>query len=562
MLITINGQKVSAEKNQTILEVASANNIFIPRLCYHSDIQIQGSCRLCLVKIKGSDKLYSACSTPVLENMEVVTSDPDIIRARRINLELIFTEHCEECSDCIRKNNCIIKNLAKNKEVKITRFPDRKKNFPSFNFHNVLEFDSSKCVDCGLCVDMCHQMGVDFLEYKKVKDFWQVMPSSKKNHDCIYCGQCLVHCPVGAFEGNGEFEDVLKPFTDKNKIVVFQIAPSIRVTIGEEFGMSYGSIVTEKIAAALHKAGADYVFDVSVGADLTTMEEAKELADRLKSGKNLPMFTSCCPAWVKYVEFFRPDLIPHLTTARSPHLMLAGIIKTHWAKAKKLDPKNITVVSIVPCVSKKYDLQRPEFKIKGIHPIDYVMTTRELAELFRRQKIDFKNIKPRALDNPLGIPSSAGVIYGASGGVMESALRTAYHLMTGSDMPKLEFEAVRGLAGFKTAKIKIGKKNVRLAVINGLKSIEKVNLKDYDYIEMMACLGGCIGGGGQPVPVNAEIRKKRAQALYQIDDRSSLRTAHASPIIQKLYKEFLNNHKIIHQVCHSRFFKKAKEVNY
>lgn len=564
--IYINRKKYVARTGQTILDIAHKNGVNITTLCYHPDVKIQASCRLCLVEIAGRKGLHTACSTPAEDGMKVVTDSVNISRAKQTNLELIFSEHCEECSDCIYYQDCTIKNYAKDYGVKITKYPDRKKGYPVHKFGPALEFNTSKCIDCGLCVEICKKEGVDFLEFKKKGKFYEVCPSAKKTKDCIYCGQCLIHCPVGAFEGVGEFEGVDKYLKQAGKTVVFQFAPSIRSTIGEEFGMPPGSVVTGKLVAAIQALGVEHVFDVCVGADMTTMEEAKELLERIKEDKPLPMFTSCCPAWVKYIEFFRPDMIPHLTTVRSPQIIMGGIIKTYWAKQVGLKPKDIYVVGVMPCVAKKYEIERSQNKIKGIRPVDQILTTRELAHLFRKKKIDFKNIKPVKPDSPIKVSSGAAVIYGASGGVMESALRAAYRLATGRRMPKLNLRQVRGIRGFKKAKIKVGNKYINVAVVNGIANAKRVmvelkeNPRAYDYVEVMACFGGCIGGGGQPVPVNDDIRRQRAKGLYGVDDRKKVRSADENPIIKKLYKEFFNNHKNTHAVCHTSFVKKKKEV--
>ncbi len=564
--ITIDGRVFTAKKGETILDVAKKNKIYIPTLCYHPDVKIQASCRLCSVEIKGRAGLTTACSTEAIDGMEVVTDSPSVRLARLVNLQLIFTEHCEECNDCILKRNCTIKDLAQKYHVPITRFEDRKKSFPVHNFGKSLIFQSSKCIDCGLCVDVCHEEGVDFLEYKKVGDFWQVMPSACKDKDCIYCGQCLVHCPVGAYEAVGEFEDIDKPFKEKNKTIVFQFAPSIRASIGEEFDMPHGTVVTGQLVAAIHRLGVKHVFDVSVGADVTTMEEAEELVERIKNGGKLPMFTACCPAWVKYVEFFAPELVPNMTSVRSPQIIMGGLIKTYWAKKQNIKPKDIIVVSVMPCVAKKYEKEKPELKINGLKPVDYVMTTRELAWLLKAKNIDLKNMPSEELDPALGIPTGAGVIYGASGGVMESALRTAYHKLTGQHLEKVDFKEVRGLQGFKRADIKIGERTLHVAVVNQLTNGQKIlaelkkNPQAYDYVEVMACPGGCIGGGGQPVPVNAEIRRKRAESLYGIDAKKDIRTAEGSEIVKTLYSEFMNDRKMAELIAHTKYRRRKKEV--
>ena len=565
--IFINNKKIECLPGQTVLEVAQKNKIEIPALCSHPDLKIKASCRLCLIKIKGEKGLHTACSTKIeKERIEIITESPEITKARKINLELIFAQHREECNDCVWNFNCQLLKLAEKYKVTITRFLDRKKDYPVYQFGPSLIFDSSKCIDCRNCVDVCQQQGINFLEIKEKGHLFQVIPSKNKNKDCIYCGQCITHCPAGAFEAVGEFEDVEKPLQAKDKIVIFQFAPSIRTSIGEEFNLPPGSVITQKLAAGIKKLGAKKVFDVSVGADFTTVEEAEELVERLKDKKNLPLFTSCCPAWVKFVEFYQPEFIPHLTSVRSPHIILGALIKTFWAEKEKINPQKITVVSVMPCVAKKYEIKRKELKINGLKPVDYVLTTRELAYLFNKNKIDLKTIKPQKLDNPLGIPTGAGVIYGASGGVMESALRTAYEKITKRNLAKIDFKKVRGMEGVKRAEVKIKSKKIKIAIVNGIGNAKKIleelkeNPKLYDYVEIMACFGGCVGGGGQPVPTDAKIRKQRARGLYQIDNRKKIRLAHKNPVVKKIYQDFLTSKKKIHSLFHTKYFPKKKEV--
>ena len=565
ILIIIDKKKIKAVDGQTVLEAAQENGIEIPALCFHSDLDIKSNCRVCMIEIKGRKGLYPACSTKTEPGMEIITNSPKARKARKINLELIFSQHCEECDDCIWNFNCQMLKLAKKYKIEITRFSDRKKGYPVYQFGPSLIFDSSKCIDCGNCVEVCEKQGVGFLEIKDKKNLFQVVPSKDKKKDCIYCGQCIVHCPVGAFEAVGEFEDVEKPLLDKTKIVVFQFAPAIRTSIGEEFNLPYGSVITGKLVAAIKKLGVDRVFDTSVGADFTTFEEAQELIEKIKKGTG-PCLSSCCPSWVKFIEFNYPEFISHLATTRSPQVILGGLIKTYWAKKEGIDPKKIKVVSIMPCVAKKYEIQKDELKINGLKPVDYVLTTRELAYLFSRHKIDLKKIKPQKIDNPLGIPSGAGVIYGASGGVVESVLRTAYKKLTNSKLSKIEFKKVRGMQGIKKAKININGNIVKIAVVNGIGNAKKIleelekNPKAYDAIEVMACPGGCIGGGGQPVPADGKIRQERAEGLYKIDSKKEIRLAHENPIVKKVYKDFLTNQNIIRQICHTKYFSKKREV--
>ncbi len=593
MQININGKKIKADAKETILDVAEKNKIAIANLCRHSDLDIKANCRLCMVEIKGRKGLFSACSVLAEEGMDILTETPAISRARKTNLELIFSQHCEECADCVRRYNCQLLDLAEKYKIEINKFRDRKKNFPVYNFGPALLFDSSKCIDCRNCVESCENQGIGFLELKdetrlrpyglrRGKDETRlrpyglrrgkdgntnVVPSANKYKDCIYCGQCLVHCPAGAFEAMGEFEDIEKPLSDKSKFIVFQIAPSIRSSIGEEFGLPYGKIMTGQIAAGIKKLGADRVFDASVGADFTSFEEAKELVERLEKGGALPMFTSCCPAWVKFVEFYYPEFIPNLTSARSPQIILGGLIKTYFAERQGLDPKNIIVVSVMPCVAKKYEIKREELRINGMPVVDFVLTTRELAFLFKKRDIDLANIKPVKLDDPLAEPSGAGVIYGASGGVVESALRVACEIISNKKLGIVDFKAMRRQEGIKKSEIKIGDRVIKVAAISGtgnaIKILEelKVNPKVYDYIEVMACPGGCIGGGGQPIPADREIRTKRAESLYSIDKKKKIRNALRNPILKKIYKEFLMDQEKIQKIFHTKYFSKKREIN-
>jgi len=580
--IKINNKEISCFSNKTIMEAARENGIEIPGLCSHPDFAPKANCRICVVEIKGVKRLMTSCSTKVAEGMEIKTNTERVKRIRNLNIELIFAEHIEKCPDCIWSVNCKLLNLADKYGIEIKRFTDRKKERKIYKFANAVEIDGSQCIDCRNCIDACSVLqNINYLKLKG-KGAEQEVVENKKNNpplspfakgegkvDCIYCGQCAVHCPVGAAQEQSHWEEVEKVLYDKSKIVIAQFAPSIRVSIGEEFGLPYGKIATNQVVAGLKKLGFDYVFDVNFGADVTTVVEAKELLERLTNVNNkklktkLPMITSCCPAWVKYVEFYHPELIPNLTTSRSPHIHLGGIIKTYWAEKMNVDPKDIAVVSIMPCTAKKFESSRKEMKIKGMFPVDYVLTTREFAWMMKRGCVNFAKIKGEQADRPLGEYSGAAAIYGGSGGVMESALRSARFFACAGDKKKenkvcklnLDFKSVRGLDNIKETMVSVAGAKLRIAVVNGIGNIEQVleKLDDYDYIEVMACPGGCIGGGGQPIPTTDEIRKKRMAALYKIDKNKKIREAHRNKGISEVLEWIENQGKLEHQVLHTEY---------
>ncbi|MEA2088576.1 MAG: [FeFe] hydrogenase, group A [Patescibacteria group bacterium] len=564
--IKINNKKIKAQEGDTILETAYKAGIEIPHLCFHPDTEVKANCRVCVVEIKGRKDLPTSCSTKIEEGMEIKTESSRVAKARKINLELIFSEHIEKCGTCPMNFNCKLLNYAKKYNLKITRFKDRKKNRKVYKFGNAVELDSSQCIDCRNCVDICEQQGVGFLKLKNKGHKIEVVPVDDGKHDCVYCGQCAVHCPVTAIQEQLNYNEIEKDLKNKkNKILVAQIAPSIRTSIGEMFNLPYGKIMTGQLISSLRALGFDYVFDVNFGADVTTIVEAEELAERLKN-KNfvLPMFTSCCPAWVKFVEFYYPEFIPNLTTSRSPHIHLAGIIKTYWAKKIKVDPKKIVVVSIMPCTAKKYESSRKELWLNNRPLVDSVLTTRELGYLLHKHKIDLTKIKPTKSDNPLGEHSGAGAIYGASGGVMESALRTAMFLLNKEKLKSINFKQIRGQQGIKKAEVKVGNRNLKLAVSNGLGNAKKIleelkqNPREYDYVEIMACPGGCIGGGGQPIPTTPLQRIKRAESLYQIDKKKKIREAHKNQEAKKAMSWLKKDKKLASQILHTKYHKKNK----
>lgn len=564
--IKINGQDFSVEEpastcasqggEKSILDVATENGIEIPSLCFHPDIEIKHHCGMCLVEVQGEEEFQRACATKIKEGMEIIT-DSEIIKAeRKKNLDKILEKHLLECDDCVWFQHCKLLELAKKFEAK----PIAKKDESNQVFQSGrMVFDQTKCIGCENCIDVCP---VGFLE---MNEKGKVSPSQDENKECINCGQCILHCPVGAMEGVGEFEELEKVFQENGKVAIVQFAPSIRTSIGEEFGMKTGEIATGKLVAGLKKLGFKYVFDTATGADFTTWEEANELAERLTTGENLPAMSSCCPAWVKFVEFYYPEFIPNLCTSRSPQAMLGGVIKHYFGPKNNIDSKDIFNVSIMPCTAKKYEIKREEILIDGEKPVDMILTTRELVRLFKKNNIDLKNIEEVEADDPLGVTSGAGVIYGSSGGVFESALRTAYFRMTKENLPKDAVKDIRGLKGIKIKEINIGEKIAKVCVVSGIKNAKKVleelkeNPKLYDAVEVMACPGGCVAGGGQSLPTNQKIVKDRSDSLYTIDDGKELKCAHDNPAVQKVYEEFFTNEEITKKILHTSFSPKKKE---
>ncbi|MEI6597128.1 MAG: [FeFe] hydrogenase, group A [bacterium] len=584
--IKINGKNIVCDYGKTIMQAAHDNGLELPNLCFHPDLSVKANCRVCVVEITGRKSLVTSCSTKVEDGMEIVTDSERVKRSRNLNIELIFAEHIERCPTCIWRVNCKLLELADKYKIEITKFNDRKGKRKVYKFANAVEIDGTQCIDCRNCLEACSSLQkINYLGLRGKGINQEIAPVNETGGfsfmqegvdkvDCIYCGQCAVHCPVGAAQEQAHWHLVEKALSDKSKVIVAQFAPSVRVSIGEEFGLEQGKTMPGQVVAALKQLGFNYVFDVNFAADITTMVEAEELLEKVKSGGRLPMFTSCCPAWVKYIEFYRPDLIPNLTTVRSPQIHSGGLIKTYWAEKMKINPKKIVVVSVMPCTAKKFEADRTELKINGNQPIDYVITTRELAWLIKKNKIDFPKLKPVAADNPLGEASGAAAIYGATGGVMESALRTAeYLLMTAQDSvctdikdknklklcnSRIDFKDVRGQKGVKEALVEMAGKKLRIAAVNGIGNIAPIleNLKNYDYIEVMACPDGCIGGGGQPIPTTAAIRKKRLEALYKIDVNSEIRRAHENKGATEALKWLEGKGKLKNQVLYTEYKKR------
>lgn len=546
--VKINGKKFSANDGETILEVAKRNKFYIPTLCYHPDLQPNANCRICLVEIrdKNKSKIVTSCNTNVVEGLDIKLDSPQIKKYRKMNLEMLLSDHIEKCSSCNWLYDCELKKLAEDFGIKKSRFSERKRKYKYDQKTPSILWDSSKCIECGNCISACEQItGLDIIKNEYRGPSIVFGPKGGKTFadiNCVYCGQCIAHCPAGSLQENsnlGELEKILK--NKKKKILVAQFAPSARYSIGELFGLEPGVNLEKKLITALKEIGFDYVFDVNLGADITTIEEAEELVERLESKDNLPMFTSCCPAWVRYVEIFHHELIPNLASTKSPTHCLSAVIKSYFAKKIKVSPKKIINVSIMPCVAKKYEATQPELQKVFKPEVDFVLTVREAARLFKKNQLDLPNLAESNFDSLLGTSSGAATIYGASGGVMESALRTAVSRLSDKKVDKIDFSEIRGLSGVKSANIDINNQKLEVAVVSGLKNAEKL-IKDlksgvvrYNYVEVMACPGGCLSGGGQPIPTTDDVREKRRLACYADDKSKPVRRAHENRDLQKIY---------------------------
>jgi len=575
--ITINNREVEAYEGQTVLEAAKNNGIHIPTLCYLKDVTGTGACRVCQVEVEGAKTLCAACVYPVRDGMVIKTNSQRALDARRRVVELIVSNHSKDCLSCIRNTNCELQRLCQELGVREDAFAGEKSE-PTFDTVSPgIVRNTSKCVLCGRCVETCMKVqGLGVLGYMNRGFKTKVAPIYDKSFDdvnCMQCGQCINVCPVGALHEKEEIHYVIEALNDPQKHVVVQTAPAVRGALGEEFGMSIGTRVTGKMVHALKLVGFDKVYDTNFGADLTIMEEGYEFLNRLQNQGTLPMITSCSPGWVNYVEHEYPDLLDHLSTCKSPHMMLGAMVKSVYAEAKGIDPRDIYVVSIMPCVAKKGEKQRTENKTSPYQDVDAVLTTRELAKLIKMFGINFRDLKDDDFDQDLfGEYSGAGVIFGASGGVMEAALRTVADILAYEDLSMIDYHAVRGVEGVKESTIKIGEQTLKVAVAQSM-TLAKPLLDDirngvspYHFIEIMGCPGGCINGGGQPY-VNATIRNSgfnfkqaRAKALYDEDISLPVRKSHKNSQIQNLYKNYLGepNSEKAHHLLHTHYTKKAR----
>ena len=563
--VTIDNQKVEIEQGATILDAARKAGVEIPTLCYLKDINAIGACRICVVEVKGAKALQASCVTPVSDGMVVYTNTPDVRAARRTTLELILSNHRQECLTCIRNQNCELQSLAEAFGIRQVRFEGEMSRHPIDDSSPSFVRDPEKCVLCRRCIAVCEKVQTVNAIGPHDRGFDMVIapPFDLKMADgvCTNCGQCVLVCPTAALHEKDQTEEVWEAISDPKKHVVVQTAPAVRVSIGDALGMPHGSIVTGKMVAALRRLGFDRVFDTDFTADLTIMEEGHELIERVKEGGTLPLITSCSPGWIKFIEHFYPDLLDNLSTCKSPQQMFGALAKTYYAEKAGIDPKDVFVVSIMPCTAKKFEAKRPEMTASGYPDIDVVLTTRELARMVKQAGINFENLPEEEYDAPFGITTGAGVIFGATGGVMEAALRTAYEVLTGKTLERLDFTEVRGLQGVKESTVDVDGLKVKVAVAHGLGNARKVldlvraGQADYQFIEIMCCPGGCIGGGGQPIPTDTEVREKRIRAIYEADRRMPLRKSHENPAVQELYKQFLGkplSHKS-HELLHTHY---------
>ncbi len=589
--ITINGYPVEIKKGKTILEAAESQGIKIPTLCFHKDLCVAGNCRVCVVEVAGQNRLSAACATPCEEGMEIFTNSLRVRNSRKQIIELLLSEHNADCTKCYKNGNCELQTLSSEYKIMTQDFlelvPLKKYSIDMYS-PSIMK-DDSKCIRCQRCVRTCAELqGVNALTVAHKGDHMKITTFFEKamcDVVCTNCGQCVNHCPTGALVEKNYIEEVWEALADPTKHVVVQTAPAVRVGLGEELGMKPGQSVTGKMVAALKRLGFDSVLDTDFTADLTIMEEGTELLTRLKKALvdkdesvTLPMATSCSPGWIKYIEHMYPEHLKHLSTCKSPQQMFGALVKTYYAKARNLEPDKIVSVSIMPCTAKKFEAFRPEMYDSGYRDVDYVLTTRELAILIKQAGLDFDKLEPLKYDRLMGESTGAAVIFGATGGVMEAALRTAYEIVTGREVPfeNLDITPVRGMEGVREASIKIENPEkewafldgveLKCAVAHGLINAKtvmdavKAGTADYHFIEFMACPGGCLGGGGQPIPTNPEIRQKRAEAIYAEDSGLSLRKSHENPEVQKLYKDFLKEPlgEMSHHLLHTKYTKRER----
>ena len=567
--VVINGETFNVPDNITIMEAARRNGIKIPSLCHFPDQRVKANCRVCVVEVEGSRNLVASCSTPVREGMKVRTTSARVRETVQTILELIFANHPQECLTCIRNENCELRQLAAEHGIREIKADMSTPLLPLDTSTAAIVRDPNKCIKCGRCAEVCHHVQTTGILYSHNRGLeGAITPEYGKTLSevaCVLCGQCVLVCPTGAIHEKDDTAQVWAALENPEKHVVVQVAPSVRVSIAEEMGQAPGTIATGKLVTALRRLGFDKVFDTDFTADLTILEEGNELLHRLKTGGTLPMITSCSPGWIKFIEHNYPEQLANLSSCKSPQQMFGALAKTFYAKQSGIDAKDITVVSIMPCTAKKYECTRPEMQSSGYQDVDYVLTTREFGRMLRQAGVNFSVLADSGFDNPLGMSTGAGAIFGATGGVMEAALRTVYEVVTGKELQKLEFESVRGLEGVKEAIVDLDGLPVKVAVAHGLGNARKIMEKikdgtaDYTFVEVMACPGGCIGGGGQPYLTRKETRMARMDAIYEVDEHMPLRKSHENPAVQQLYKDFLKEPlgEMSHHLLHTHYTKRG-----
>lgn len=568
--LTIDGKEVSVPAGTTILEAARKAGIDIPTLCFLKKINEVGDCRVCLVEVEGRRGFATSCIQKAEEGMVVHTNTQSVLDARKVVLDLIISNHKVECLTCTRSGNCELQSLAKQFNMTEIQFEGEQKEYEIDDKSPSIVRDFSKCVLCRRCVATCKKVqdvgAIDTINRGFESCIATVQNKSLNDVNCTFCGQCIQNCPTGALHEKESINEVWAKLKDPDSYVIAQTAPAVRAALGEEFGMPVGTNVTGKMVTGLRSLGFDKVFDTNTGADITIMEEANELIERLQNGGTLPMITSCSPGWIRYIEMNYPEQLGHLSSCKSPHEMFGALLKTYYAKKEGIDPKKIYVVSVMPCIAKKFERQRTEMQNDGMFDVDAVITTRELSKMIKQANVDFLALEDSEFDNPMGEATGAGAIFGTTGGVMEAALRTAQDTLTGEDLKDINFEEVRGEKGIKRATVNIAGKEVKVVAASGLANAQKImdeikeGKADYQFVEIMACPGGCIMGGGQPIKsakerMEIDVRKLRADCLYSIDEESTIRKSHENPVVKKIYEDFLEKpgSHVAHDLLHTKY---------